>query len=277
MKVTIYYPQHKFLKKYINFFYVLELPNEPADTKSWVYPHIYSTVSIRQYSRIIQREKQCSFIEYDPKNPIIDSRLNYKSVQARSLSYKGPVLEIATVFQPLGINAFLPEQLSHYSQNEDFSPFFPYSDYIQEMEKLFAFRQPSKKIKFLENYWLKKFIGFEHDFLHLAIDQIFTGTFDIESFVKEAGISRKTLIAHFVNHLGKTPSQFRKVLRFRRAIAMRLNGPDRFKLTSIAHELDYYDQSHLIREFKALTDSSPKRFFKEISLIGNGAISWKIE
>jgi AraC-like DNA-binding protein len=38
--------------------------------------------------------------------------------------------------------------------------------------------------------------------------------------------------------------------------------------------LNYFDQSHLVKEFKELTGFSPKTFFKQISPLENGTIQW---
>jgi AraC-like DNA-binding protein len=69
------------------------------------------------------------------------------------------------------------------------------------------------------------------------------------------GLSQRRLIELFTGAVGITPKRFGRVLRFQRAIARaRGAAPD---WTRIAHACGYYDQSHLIHDFRDLADVTP--------------------
>ena len=70
----------------------------------------------------------------------------------------------------------------------------------------------------------------------------------------------KKLERQFLQYAGYTPKEFLSVRRFYRAVEMihRTNN----NLTSICHQLGYYDQSHFIKSFKSYTSLSPLKFVK---------------
>jgi len=72
-------------------------------------------------------------------------------------------------------------------------------------------------------------------------------------------LSRRRLIEVFTAEVGMTPKRLSRVLRFQRAsaLARRANMPDWGRL---ALACGYFDQPHLIRDFRELTGMSPGRF-----------------
>lgn len=46
------------------------------------------------------------------------------------------------------------------------------------------------------------------------------------------------------------------------------------RLSDLTYALDYFDQSHMTREFRALTGMPPKKFFQDIAHIDPEYISW---
>jgi AraC-like DNA-binding protein len=88
------------------------------------------------------------------------------------------------------------------------------------------------------------------------------GRVRIGSLAAELGWSRKRLVARFREEVGLPPKTAARVLRFERArsLAERAGHPD---WARIALEAGYYDQSHLINEFRAFSGRTPETFFQE--------------
>ncbi len=99
------------------------------------------------------------------------------------------------------------------------------------------------------------------------------GEQSLADLANAVGISRQLLHQQFRNHVLKGPSEFRKIVRFRQALAL-WSGQQREKLTEISTFVNYFDQSHMIRDFKSVTGYTPKRFFSGLSTFGNGTINW---
>ena len=78
----------------------------------------------------------------------------------------------------------------------------------------------------------------------------------VRELAGELGWSRKRIVARFREEIGLSPKAAARVLRFEQArrSAERSQRPD---WAEIAVECGYYDQSHLINEFRAVTDRTP--------------------
>ncbi|RAK70429.1 helix-turn-helix domain-containing protein [Hymenobacter edaphi] len=63
--------------------------------------------------------------------------------------------------------------------------------------------------------------------------------------------------------LGYSPKFFARVIRFSRAYRLKVHQP-RATWTTISHHCGYYDQMHLIRDFKEFTGTTPKLITQEI-------------
>jgi AraC-like DNA-binding protein len=91
---------------------------------------------------------------------------------------------------------------------------------------------------------------------------------------KKHNTTRQNLTKHFESNLCKSPSDFKKIQRFREALKSQINSQTKNNLTSLSYDMLFYDQSHLIKDFKSLTGLTPKKFFKNISSQENGEVNW---
>jgi AraC-like DNA-binding protein len=78
----------------------------------------------------------------------------------------------------------------------------------------------------------------------------------------ELGWSRKRLAARFREQIGTTPKAFARMLRFERARGL-ATAAERPEWGRIAIDCGYYDQSHLINDFRAVTGRTPETFFQD--------------
>ena len=92
---------------------------------------------------------------------------------------------------------------------------------------------------------------------------------DMESDLKisdialKYNISRQHLNTLFTKIVGKPCSEYRKINRFRSAIEKKKNAKN---LTQLTYDNLFYDQSHMIKDFKGLTKVSPQTFFKKTDI-----------
>ena len=77
----------------------------------------------------------------------------------------------------------------------------------------------------------------------------------VAEIAKVTGLSRRRLIEVFTTTVGLTPKRFGRIARFHRAAAL-ARSPG-FDWTRVAHECGYYDQAHLIRDFRELAQVAP--------------------
>lgn len=87
------------------------------------------------------------------------------------------------------------------------------------------------------------------------------GAVRIDELARTLGVSRQHLALQFRERVGLPPKTFAMVSRFRRAgAALRLQSAGQFDWARLALDCGYYDQSHLIHEFRLFADETPERF-----------------
>jgi len=85
------------------------------------------------------------------------------------------------------------------------------------------------------------------------------GRVAIGALAEELAWSRKRIAARFREEVGLPPKAVARLLRFERARAL----AGRLPWAEIAVECGYYDQSHLINDFRAVTGRTPETFFQD--------------
>jgi AraC-like DNA-binding protein len=91
------------------------------------------------------------------------------------------------------------------------------------------------------------------------------GLVDIGALAEEVGWSRKHLASQFGAQVGLAPKVMARVLRFNRAISLLKETETASDWSGIAFDCGYYDQSHLIREFRDFAGQTPTEFARSLS------------
>jgi AraC-like DNA-binding protein len=76
-------------------------------------------------------------------------------------------------------------------------------------------------------------------------------------------LSERQFEKRFTQAVGLPPQFYIRVKRFNQAIRLMKTRPFR-KLTDVAYAMNYYDQSHFIREIKAFSGITPKNLFQKV-------------
>lgn len=274
MKIKVYSPSNPLLKKYIESIYILTHTSEEEPAKYITFPSIFTIVSSSEKSKSINKGNQLIIRQYDDNE--VETNLVSDFNKPVYVQYEGKINEITIYFKPLAINSFLEHELSHYNSS-NFSEFSPYEDYRKAMIEILSLQNDIEKIEAVERYWLSKLSGFQHHFLETVLSEMMCDENDavtITELCEKNAISRTTLNKHFGRHICKTPSQFKKILRVRNAVNKYASKNARNNLTDIAYGVDYFDQSHMIREFKSVTGFSPKVFFEKTTALEKKQIHW---
>ncbi len=81
----------------------------------------------------------------------------------------------------------------------------------------------------------------------------------IKSFCEKENISNKHLITLFNKKVGLSPKILQRLNKFTKVIYA-VQNRKQFNWTQLAYEFNYYDQAHLINEFKSFSGISPKEY-----------------
>jgi AraC-like DNA-binding protein len=98
------------------------------------------------------------------------------------------------------------------------------------------------------------------------------GAVAIGDLARDLGCSRKHLVARFRREIGLPPKTVARILRFDRLVR-RLDRDPAPRWADAALEAGYYDQPHLIREFRELAGVTPRQWLSARVTnagIGNG-------
>lgn len=259
MKLQFYTPKNNTLKKYIEGYYFIT-PDESEEPINYcTFPNNYCILSVNQNSIAIKNGHKIHVSSTAEKN--IASTLVFRYTLPIHVYYEKAVDEITIYFKPLGLNHFIDDLQKVFLQQKNIE-YNPFPDFKDEMEKVFSFTTKEQQIEELEKYWLSKLITKDLDLMSQIILDV-EADLKIEDIAEKHQVSRQHINKMFLKNIGKPPSEYRKIHRFRNSI----NRKKEIKsLTELSYDNLFYDQSHFNKDFKELTAINPKVFFKNVDI-----------
>lgn len=88
------------------------------------------------------------------------------------------------------------------------------------------------------------------------------GHISVTELSQKNDIHRRQLTRKFSSAIGLSPKQLSKTIRLQ-AVLKALLSQKASKLTDLAYDNEFYDQSHFIKDFREFTGHSPKEFYGE--------------
>jgi AraC-like DNA-binding protein len=92
------------------------------------------------------------------------------------------------------------------------------------------------------------------------------GQFRLEELAEYCHLSSRQLQRQFQDVVGLSPKALARVIRFEEIRKRLMFDPDQ-SLTAMAHEFEFTDQAHFIRDFKEFADRTPGEFAREMRAI----------
>lgn len=180
----------------------------------------------------------------------------------------------AITFQANGLSSFLKTPINEL-QNQIVPLDSIDKIFSQHLEQqLAAVTTFEKRIEIVEVFFLKllnsRMVPVDYERMANAIKFIKStkGHISIDTLASETCLSRKQFERKFLSHIGISPKQFLKIIRFQNAIFLK-QSTAKISLTELAYATGYYDQSHFINEIKSLTGQTPKELFKSGAVISD--------
>jgi len=94
---------------------------------------------------------------------------------------------------------------------------------------------------------------------------------DVDAFARQASLSPRQLRRRSLEETGLTPKRLCRILRFRRAVAATADGARR-GWAHLAAQCGYYDQAHLIKDFREFSGYTPVEY-AALAVFSNPAIA----
>jgi AraC-like DNA-binding protein len=184
------------------------------------------------------------------------------------LRIKGRLSLFCINFFPHGLAMFLELPLDELFEHS--VPLrFLVKDRVNKLEdELSGAETDPERKKIAEDFLISCLLSSEtkhnYDRIRHTINQInlSRGRVDIAKLASDTFLSRKQFERTFTDIIGTTPKQFLKVVRFQNAIFEKSKQAD-LSLTELSYTCGYFDQSHMISDFRKLSGKTPGQFFAE--------------
>ncbi len=203
----------------------------------------------------------------DPGKVITDhSLLSGQQKEYYDLRISGALKLFSVVFQPHGLMVFFDLPLQEiFNQNVPLR--YVLRDVVNELESALYEADSFSERKAIAERFLagrladsKKRYDFERIRCCMEIIHRSGGSVGIDSLASHACLSRKQFERVFQTHVGSSPGQFLKTVRFQAAIHGKALNPE-LSLTELSYQAGYYDQSHMNADFQKLAGQTPGQYF----------------
>jgi len=204
----------------------------------------------------------------DPNKPINDNIiLTGQLKNYHDLKVTGNLSLFAIYFLPHGLSMFLDLPIK-----EIFNYSIPLrlliKDKVNQLEDDLSLAKTfEQRIEIAGNFLItqirKNEKKYKYDRIRSVINHINRekGIINIKELASKTFLSRKQFERTFSDFIGTSPKQFLKIVRFQNAIYEKSINAE-LNLTEIAHKCGYFDQSHMVSDFKALSGITPKNYFE---------------
>ena len=145
-------------------------------------------------------------------------------------------------------------ELTEFSTNNLNDQMLNTNNLNQQMNLLIDFL--SNKVKYLRSR--DTLVEESLRFIHTKIK-----TITVRELLEHLNISERQFERRFHQTVGVSPKFYIRVKRFNAAIELLKNGSHE-TLTDVAHELNFYDQSHFIRDIKAFSGITPRKLSQKV-------------
>ena len=143
--------------------------------------------------------------------------------------------------------------------------------FLQDIIRAYSSRNFFKLNRMMECFFQTILIDCKEEFvsdtLIDSIDQIkyASGSITVKEIYSSLSVSKSKLEQHFNRAIGLTPKEFCKIEKINYFIKSYYKNEGK-SLTELTYECGYYDQSHLIKDFRYFMDVSPKQYFDSLSI-----------
>lgn len=266
--MQIYAPSEQ-LKPYIRFYWVLE---HDCDSRHHLVPHRIIPNGLSElmihYGDLLYKTKDVKREEM-PRIALSGQLTEYYD-----LCQTGKTAFVSVLFHPHALKLFfdIPQhELSDH--NLDVALLMNRQDYTQLLETIALAADQKERIHLLDT-WLIQRLHDRYLYNCLRIGKTIQGAsrlggmITVASLASEACLSEKQYVRVFRECLGVSPKKFLKIIRLQYA-CQQIQSRRVQSMTELAYACGYYDQAHLINDFKQMTGNTPKTYFQDQELVSD--------
>lgn len=223
-------------------------------------PALARTVPTGMMSLIFHRGNRLLSIQDKELHPRVFLSGQEKSFD--DLEYTGQINMISVVFRPVGVRAFFNFPVNKINNLRVTANDLEDKELIELECSLVNTENDQLCILLIEQFLLKRLFhlaGHNLKRINATIQLINSGQTDVALLAGAACLSTKQFQRIFSEYVGSNPKEFSRTIRFQRALHF-LEVHPQTSFTALAYECGYFDQSHLIKEFKILSGYTPSSY-----------------
>jgi len=183
------------------------------------------------------------------------------------IAITGEMKLFSVIFKPQASRLFLGLPVNELT-NQSISADIIFKGKINSItERLADTSEIYKKVEIVESFLVEQ-ITQNRDFSVSRISDsvgyinMSRGFNQVELLASRACLSRKQFERVFGEFVGLTPKQFLKIIRFQYSIYLQQKEFNN-NLAALAYDSGYYDQSHMINDYKSLSGLTPSQYFEQ--------------
>lgn len=215
--------------------------------------------------RLISSVQDINSLNYLP-----DSFIYGQISEFKDLHLANEASLIIVVFQPDGINKLLGIS-AHAVRDKIVSTEDMFGlEGLMFHEKLFDHPNLKDKLYLLNTYFLKltpKHSLSNQILIQASLNFIIKnrGTITIKQLVKHTGYTERHIERAFSESIGISPKRFGNIVKLHSFLKMLRDNSVQNNITAYCYEAGYFDQSHLIKEFRKYTGITPTQYLNDTS------------
>jgi AraC-like DNA-binding protein len=262
-------PENIFLKQWIDYIFHYSSGDPGFERQLIIFPNtgaavtFYFNVEFRGLSsqKFVSKEKK-------GHNGVV---LHINRVEPIEIIERGRQERITVVFKTLGINHFIAASLDEVCRNQNPTAINisagdkRYHDLLQRLNSLSSI---GDRVSAIEDFFVSVYKNFEDPLLEKIIAH-FNSFQKLTTIATNAATTTKTIDRLFKKHIGLTPVEFRRILKFRISLRSKLSGKNS-SLQNLAFETDYSDLPYMMKVYRKFTGQTAKTFFDRLSVSANG-------
>ncbi|WP_350285002.1 AraC family transcriptional regulator [uncultured Croceitalea sp.] len=258
------YPPSHNLSRYIKHYLVFRITNN--DKKH--YRHFANG-----HSGLVFTFNKKELVSLYSKNSLPASFVFGQVSEYQDFFVDGSTSVVIVLLQPLGLFALTGIRSSTFTNRIEEASLILGKEISGLHERLFFSSNAIEMIGLLNSFFVEKFDGLACDhnpyvssFISLALQK--KGNVLVKDVCSQLGLNERKVQRLFSEQIGITPKKLLNNIRLHFFIGLTKHR-DQNSLTNIGLEAGYYDQAHLIREFKKTVGFNPSTYLKTNRLAVN--------
>lgn len=241
------------LAPYIKYYWILEIGE--GEVMERIIPSGYINLVFHRESSLMSSTHN----ELQPQAFICGQSLEFSDVVTT-----GKLNMLVVVFQPHAANMFFNTPVSEFYGTSVASRDVSDIELADLSSRIQDTMDNNLCIHYIEEFLIKRLSDINasnnYERVKAALDTLNNQRdVTVKSLAEIACLSYKQFSRVFTQYVGANPKEFSRIIRFQHALYTLQSKPS-INLTQLSYESGFFDQSHLIKEFKAMSGYTPGEY-----------------